>query len=239
MFQSAAVVFVSSALFEGSVLAQDRPEVQPRVQSTSQPRAELYGGTTNSPSAGRSTATYGPPRPYEYSYQLDDTNGSYGHTEKRDEGGRVEGEYSINLGDGRVRVVRYVADENGYRADVSTDELGTESKNPNDVYIGSTAISGNDAALKYGPFAPPHVEEPVLIPERPQIRTIGSQVSKTHIHTYIRLLLLSKFTHEAIHSLVHFTAAVNAELMCNSAIYFNCAAQKKTIYENKARLGYA
>ncbi|XP_022651494.1 uncharacterized protein LOC111246326 isoform X1 [Varroa destructor] len=175
--QSAAVVFVSSALFEGSVLAQDRPEVQPRVQSTSQPRAELYGGTTNSPSAGRSTATYGPPRPYEYSYQLDDTNGSYGHTEKRDEGGRVEGEYSINLGDGRVRVVRYVADENGYRADVSTDELGTESKNPNDVYIGSTAISGNDAALKYGPFAPPHVEEPVLIPERPQIRTIGSQVA--------------------------------------------------------------
>ena len=122
-------------------------------------------------------------RPYEYGYQLDDTNGSHGHVEKRDESGRVEGEYSINLGDGRVRVVKYVADENGYRADVSTDELGTESKNPNDVYIGSTAISGFDAALKYGPFAPPHYEVPLVPAERPEaprreaeVRAINTQV---------------------------------------------------------------
>ncbi|XP_018496671.1 cuticle protein 16.8 isoform X2 [Galendromus occidentalis] len=122
-------------------------------------------------------------RPYEYGYQLDDTNGSHGHVEKRDESGRVEGEYSINLGDGRVRVVKYVADENGYRADVSTDELGTESKNPNDVYIGSTAISGFDAALKYGPFAPPHIEKPLEVaprpeaPRREEVRALNTQVN--------------------------------------------------------------
>lgn len=128
-------------------------------------------------------------RPYEYGYQLDDTNGSHGHKEVRDESGRVEGEYSINLGDGRVRVVKYVADENGYRADVSTDELGTESKNPNDVWIGSTAISGFDAALKYGPFAPPHVERPLEVAPRPEaprrveeVRNVNTQVRKSFYH---------------------------------------------------------
>ena len=125
-------------------------------------------------------------RPYEYGYQLDDTNGSHGHVEKRDESGRVEGEYSINLGDGRVRVVKYVADENGYRADVTTDELGTEYNNPKDVYIGSTAISGFDAALKYGPFAPPHIEKPLEIAPRPEaprrveeVRALNTQVQRS------------------------------------------------------------
>lgn len=123
------------------------------------------------------------PRPYEYGYQLDDTQGSHGHIEKRDESGRVEGEYSINLGDGRVRVVRYVADENGYRADISTDELGTESKNPSDVYIGSTAISGYEAALKYGPFAPPHIEVPLEPHPRPEAPRV---VKQQEIDTRVR-----------------------------------------------------
>ncbi|OQR77390.1 hypothetical protein BIW11_07126 [Tropilaelaps mercedesae] len=123
-----------------------------------------------------------PQRPYEYGYQLDDTNGSHGHIEKRDESGRVEGEYSINLGDGRIRVVKYVADENGYRADITTDELGTESKNPNDVYIGSTAISGYEAALKYGPFAPPHIEAPLEPAPRPEApRVVKAQAVDTRV----------------------------------------------------------
>ncbi|XP_018496654.1 cuticle protein 16.8 [Galendromus occidentalis] len=148
-------------------------QVQLRADEISQGRNTLYRGAV----LANQQANYGPPRPYEYGYQLDDSNGSHGHAEKRDENGRVEGEYSINLGDGRVRVVKYVADENGYRADVSTDELGTESKNPNDVYIGSTAISGYEAALRYGPFAPPHVEQPLVVAERPQVQAINSQVA--------------------------------------------------------------
>ncbi|OQR77396.1 hypothetical protein BIW11_00449 [Tropilaelaps mercedesae] len=169
MFRKLSIVLVSIALFGCFSWAQNGNSIQLQPDSLTQSKAGLYQNSA--------AANYGPPRPYEYGYQLDDTNGSHGHIEKRDESGRVEGEYSINLGDGRVRVVKYVADENGYRADVSTDELGTESKNPNDVYIGSTAISGHDAALKYGPFAPPHVEQPLIVAERPQIQTINSQAS--------------------------------------------------------------
>ncbi|OQR67970.1 hypothetical protein BIW11_04655 [Tropilaelaps mercedesae] len=96
--------------------------------------------------------------------------------------GSVEGEYSINLGDGRVRVVKYLANENGYRADATTDDLDTESKNPNDVYI---AILRYEAALKYGLFAPPaHIEQPLFVAERPQLETINNKVGTEWLEGY-------------------------------------------------------
>lgn len=42
---------------------------------------------------------------------------------------------------------RYTADENGYRAEIITNELGTESKNPADVVIQSSAPTGDQAAI--------------------------------------------------------------------------------------------
>lgn len=63
----------------------------------------------------------------------------------------MTGSYSISLADGRTRTVNYVADENGYRAEVTTNELGTESKNPADVVFTSSAITGHEAAILYGP----------------------------------------------------------------------------------------
>ena len=44
---------------------------------------------------------------------------------------------------------RYTADERGYRADIVTNELGTESKNPADVTIQSSALTGEQAAIQY------------------------------------------------------------------------------------------
>lgn len=35
-----------------------------------------------------------------------------------------QGSYTIQLADGRVRTVSYVADENGFRPSISTNELG-------------------------------------------------------------------------------------------------------------------
>lgn len=50
------------------------------------------------------------------------------------------------LADGRSRTVHYTADENGYRAEIQTNEIGTESKSPADVKLTSSAITGEEAA---------------------------------------------------------------------------------------------
>ena len=63
---------------------------------------------------------YNTPSTYNFGYQVFDVNSysNYGHKEARD-GYVTSGEYRVALPDGRTQVVRYTADENGYRADVS------------------------------------------------------------------------------------------------------------------------
>merc|ERR1719481_2121883 len=58
---------------------------------------------------------------YNYEYGVTDgfTNTAFAKTEARDELGRVEGSYKLNLPDGRLQIVTYVADERGYRAEVT------------------------------------------------------------------------------------------------------------------------
>lgn len=69
--------------------------------------------------------------------------------ESSDGSGRVTGKYTIALADGRQRTVSYYADETGFHADVVTNELGTESKNPADVTIQSSAPTGPEAAFAF------------------------------------------------------------------------------------------
>ncbi|XP_042210802.1 adhesive plaque matrix protein-like [Homarus americanus] len=59
---------------------------------------------------------------FAYSVRDDDTGASYSHAEER-EGKTTRGEYRVSLPDGRVQVVSYIADENGYRAKVSYEPL--------------------------------------------------------------------------------------------------------------------
>ena len=65
-------------------------------------------------------AHYTPGATYNFGYQVFDVDSysNYGHKEAR-EGYVTSGEYRVALPDGRTQVVRYTADENGYRADVS------------------------------------------------------------------------------------------------------------------------
>lgn len=58
--------------------------------------------------------------------------------ETADEKGTVTGEYSFEA-DGLKRTVKYIADENGFRAQVETNEPGTLTSNPADVEIKSNA----------------------------------------------------------------------------------------------------
>lgn len=95
------------------------------------------------------TEQYGPPAPYQYSYQTQDVEGSSSAEQSTDGSGRVQGSYTLNHVDGRQRTVTYYADETGFHADVVTNELGTESKDPADVTIRSSAPTGAEAALSY------------------------------------------------------------------------------------------
>jgi len=96
--------------------------------------------------AQKAEEQYGPPEPYQYAYKTDDAEGSSSHEQSTDGTGRVQGKYTIDLADGRSRTVTYWADETGFHADIITNELGTESKNPADVTIQSSAPTGAEAA---------------------------------------------------------------------------------------------
>ena len=62
-----------------------------------------------------------PPQPFAYQYGVKDgySGADFDKTETQDQAGNVQGEYRVNLPDGRVQIVTYHADEyNGYVADV-------------------------------------------------------------------------------------------------------------------------
>lgn len=106
-----------------------------------------------------------PPIPYSFNYANQDAEGSHTHEESGDGSGRVQGRYTISLADGRTRTVTYTADENGYRAEVVTNEQGTESNSPADASFTSSALPGPDAA---------HAAEP----ERLRLLASGGYKSK-------------------------------------------------------------
>lgn len=61
---------------------------------------------------------------YSFGYQTDNSS----HYESSDMRGVVRGQYTVRNSDGTGRVVDYVADQDGFRAVVSTDEFGTTSR---------------------------------------------------------------------------------------------------------------
>lgn len=79
------------------------------------------------------------PKPFKIDYVASGPNGSSNHVAQGDENGRVVGTYGLQLADGRFRIVKYVADELGYRVEsVETNEQGTRNENPNDVNMYSS-----------------------------------------------------------------------------------------------------
>ncbi|XP_018497421.1 uncharacterized protein LOC108865162 [Galendromus occidentalis] len=88
-----------------------------------------------------------PPTPYAFEYSVQDGEGGHSRQERGDGNGRVTGSYTIQLADGRSRIVEYIADEGGYRANIRTNEFGTESQSPADVGLQSSAIPAREATL--------------------------------------------------------------------------------------------
>ncbi|XP_002410880.2 cuticle protein 10.9 [Ixodes scapularis] len=79
------------------------------------------------------------PQPYSFAYDAIGADGSSSRSESGDASGRVTGYYTITTSEGSRRRVSYVADENGFRATVDTNEHGTADESPADVVFRSTA----------------------------------------------------------------------------------------------------
>ncbi|KAG8193942.1 hypothetical protein JTE90_011492 [Oedothorax gibbosus] len=76
-----------------------------------------------------------PPRPYAFGYEVRDKYGDQWRAEESDGLGSVHGSYGFVDDDGRHRAVEYVADGDGFRARVKTNEPGMNVPSPADVQI--------------------------------------------------------------------------------------------------------
>ncbi|RWS12715.1 cuticle protein 16.8-like protein, partial [Dinothrombium tinctorium] len=76
------------------------------------------------------------PQPYNFEYKVDDNYGnSHYQKEEGDDYGNKRGSYGYMDAYGVYREVQYVADENGFRATIKTNEPGTANANPADVML--------------------------------------------------------------------------------------------------------
>ncbi|GIY28554.1 hypothetical protein CDAR_409571 [Caerostris darwini] len=94
---------------------------------------------------------YAQPIPYQYGFDIvggDHHSGDFKQTrqEHGDGHGNVQGSYGYTDAHGNYRQVDYVADHHGFRAQVKTNEPGTENQSPADVQL--------HAQPQHGGYAP-------------------------------------------------------------------------------------
>jgi len=94
---------------------------------------------------------------YAFGYNEDHATGGTFRRESGAPGVQV-GSYGLRDIDGRVRVVNYVADAAGFRANIQTNEPGVEPKDPAAVLINKAA------AVVAAPLAAPLVAAPLAAP---------------------------------------------------------------------------
>lgn len=105
-----------------------------------------------------------PASPYSFNHDNTDEYGTrITHEETGDENNNKVGSYSYTDPNGITRTVRYVADANGFRATVETNEPGTKTSNPADAPFVSSAVEPPP-----GPPAP----KPATVVVRPAPRPV-------------------------------------------------------------------
>ncbi|GIY97579.1 hypothetical protein CEXT_421951 [Caerostris extrusa] len=132
--------------FAASTQAQSTATSQIESEGNTQVYPNTYSGYI--PAAQQRRPVYTPSRapetysyqPYSFNYVAQGDDGSSSRQETGDASGRVVGSYTIAVEDGRRRVVDYIADQNGFRATIDTNEPGTDVQNPADVVFHSAGV---------------------------------------------------------------------------------------------------
>jgi len=78
---------------------------------------------------------------YAFGYNEDHATGGTFRREVGNAHGQVVGSYGLRAADGRVRVVNYVADDAGFRANIQSNEPGLVPQDPAAVSINKPAVS--------------------------------------------------------------------------------------------------
>ncbi|XP_054721803.1 cuticle protein 14-like [Uloborus diversus] len=77
---------------------------------------------------------------YNFGYNEGHLTGGTFRKESGDGHGNVAGSYGLRDADGRIRIVNYVADAAGFRADIQTNEPGVEPKDPAHTAINKAGL---------------------------------------------------------------------------------------------------
>ncbi|OQR79398.1 adult-specific rigid cuticular protein 15.7-like, partial [Tropilaelaps mercedesae] len=67
---------------------------------------------------------------FDFVYDIKDGYGNVNGRKEKGSHGHVVGSYYLGEVDGRHRIVHYVADKHGFRAEVETNEHGTKTSHP-------------------------------------------------------------------------------------------------------------
>ena len=70
------------------------------------------------------------PTPYEFAFQEQNANHTLARQESGDQQGVVRGSYTLVDRDGRTRTVNYIADNDGFRATIQSNEPGLINSAP-------------------------------------------------------------------------------------------------------------
>ncbi|XP_053207566.1 uncharacterized protein DDB_G0271670-like [Panonychus citri] len=80
--------------------------------------------------------TYQPAEPYNFGYDVRDDYGNRQYRkEESDASGAVRGSYGYTDANGLFRIVEYIADANGFRANIKTNEPGTAAQQAADIIL--------------------------------------------------------------------------------------------------------
>lgn len=101
------------------------------------------------------------PKNYAFSYKVVDhlTGDDFSHTQSQNSRA-TNGEYRVKLPDGRVQIVSYIADKNGYKADVKYTENDIPTQNIQIQHIPATPIPilQNSYDYQYGSHLPTYAK---------------------------------------------------------------------------------
>ncbi|KAG8200067.1 hypothetical protein JTE90_001924 [Oedothorax gibbosus] len=106
---------------------------------------------------------YAVPTPYDFGYDIAGDYGEFKQNRKEsgDGKGNVQGSYGYTDAHGIYRQVDYVADAYGFRANVKTNEPGTDNQDPADVKIQANPVQYHAAPAYAAPkYAAPAYSAP-------------------------------------------------------------------------------
>ncbi|KAG8191059.1 hypothetical protein JTE90_008374 [Oedothorax gibbosus] len=118
---------------------------------------------------------------YRFSYSVTNNEGEQFRKEGTDELGRVIGSYGLTHADGTQRVVDYVADKDGFRASVRSNEPGVAGAEPagapivkthgGDAPLTVAATSNDDTRAKFGKRLESHEVPGVAYVSQDEVKT--------------------------------------------------------------------